>query len=60
MLFFLLSSNVIMRVEISVLNITTFKMIEERCIYSLFTDQKLKNHTLKLFNIYTELQYGII
>ena len=65
-----------MRVEISVLNITPLKMIEERCIYYLFINQnKKKLYTitkyfpkesefakslLLLFNIYTELQYGII
>ena len=46
--------------EISVCNITPLKMIEERCIYSVFINQNKKNHTLVLFNIHTELQYGII
>ena len=47
--------------EISGCNITPLKMIEERCIYSLhFIYKSLKNHTLMLFNIYTELQYRII
>ena len=47
-----------MRVEISVLNITPFKMIEERCIYSLYINPNKKTYT-KTFNMYTELQYGI-
>ena len=50
-----------MRVEISVLNKSPLKMIEERCIYPLhFIYKSTKNHTLMLFNIYIELQYGII
>ena len=34
-----------MRVKISVLNITPLKMIEERCIYSLFINQNKKPYT---------------
>ena len=46
--------------EIIVCNITPLKMIEERCIYPLHSIYKSKNHTIMLFKIYTELQYGII
>ena len=49
-----------MRVEISVLNITPLK-INRGTLYLLFIyKSKQKNHTPHLFNIYTELQYGII